>query len=144
MSKADVRPLGAAGSTGWLHSLGHSPPTQTRWSVEIALDVAPEPAPFEWDDASATRFHVDVYSDEWGFYVCHAGRSSWIRVTDIAFVHGRDDFQLLKRTPSLDAIGALVRELEEAHGIRFQRHHAAIRTNLPKIEASVRAWIAKL
>jgi hypothetical protein len=46
--------------------------------------------------------------------------------------------------PSLSDIGMLLRRLEASHGIYFQRAHAAIKTNLPSIEPSVRAWVSRL
>lgn len=143
MTRGDGRPLGATAATAWLRSLSTTQPSQTHWNVEIALDVVHGRAPTEWDEATATRFHIDVYTEEWGFYFCHGGRSSWIRVTDIPFVHGRDEFSLLGKTPALSDVGALVRDLEASHGVRFQRQHATIRTNLPSIEPAVRGWIAK-
>lgn len=101
------------------------------------------PSP-EFDDATATRFHLDLYREEWGMYFCHRSRASWIRVTDIAFVHQRDDYGLLSHVPSLQDIGMLLRRLEASHGIYFQRAHASIKTNLPSIEPSVREWVSTL
>lgn len=101
-------------------------------------------APSEFDEAAATRFHISIYTEEWGIYFCHGGHSSWIRITDIAFVHGRDDFKLLDVIPALKDIGSLMRRLEHHNGFRFQRQHAVITTNLPAIEPAVRTWIASL
>src|SRR6185312_10788992 len=64
-------------------------------------------APSEFDETTSSRFHLDIYLEEWGVFFCHAGQSSRIRVTDMAFVHGRDDFQLLGVTPQLKDIGWL-------------------------------------
>lgn len=135
---------GALAAASWLHHVGSTTPTTTRWHVEIALDVVRTRAPSEWDEPTATRFHLDVYAEEWGYYVCHAGRASWIRVTDVPFVHGRDDFRLLSTTPSLAEIGSLVRRIESEHSVQFQREHATIRTNVAGVEPSVRRWITKL
>ncbi|HEY5951974.1 MAG TPA: hypothetical protein VIV40_41040 [Kofleriaceae bacterium] len=135
---------GALASATWLRGRGATPPSTTRWHVEIALDVVNERAPSEFDEATATRFHLDIYTEEWGFFFCNHGRSSWIRVTDIAFVHGRDDFQLLTWTPALKDIGQLLRRIEREHHIAFQRSHASIKTNLPNIEPEIRAWLATL
>jgi hypothetical protein len=139
---AHDRTSGAISATSWLHERGLTAPTQQRWHVEIALDVVNTRAPSEFDDTIATRFHIDIYAEEWGVYVCHAGRSSWIRVTDIAFVHGRDDFQLLAITPPLRDIAQLLRHVEATFVIRLQRQHASLTTNLPGIEPAIRAWIA--
>ena len=115
-----------------------------RWHVEIALDVVDGPAPVEFDERTATRFHIDLYSEEWGVFFCHAGRSSWVRVTDIAFVHGRDDFGLLAEMPALPDLGAWLRRLEQQHGVVFQRAFARVRTNLANAEPVIRRWIASL
>jgi hypothetical protein len=136
--------VGARASAEWLADRHLVAPAGQRWHVEIALDVRDEPAPREFDEATATRFHLDIYLEEWGVFFCHGGRSSWIRVTDLAFVHGRDDFQLLGVTPQLRDIGALLRRLERLHAIRFQRQHADIRTNFANVEPAIRGWLATL
>jgi hypothetical protein len=135
---------GALAADHWIRNFTATPPTTTRWHVEIALDVVTTRAPSEWDETTSTRFHLDIYAEEWGFYVCHVGQSSWIRVTDVPFVHGRDDFKLLPWTPALSDIGRLLHHVEQTHSIRFQREHATIRTNVAGIEPSVRSWIATL
>ena len=130
---------------GWIESLGlHPPPGALRWHAEISLDVIDGPARVEFDDRVDTRFHIDVYSEEWGFFFCHAGRVSWIRVTDIAFMHGRDDHQLLTESPSLEAMGDLMRRLEAKHDVRFNRQHAIIRTNITAAEPQLRRWLLTL
>lgn len=116
----------------------------TRWHVGIFLDVVDAPAALAWNDAIHTRFHLDIFGEEWGLFFCHAGKASWIRVTDIAFVHGRDDYRLLDWTPPLKSVGMLLRRLEQTHRVQFQRRHATIESELPSIEPSVRAWIATL
>jgi hypothetical protein len=135
---------GALAAAAWVRDRGTSPPTTTRWNVEIALDVLDQRAPSEYDDATSTRFHLDIYAEEWGFFFCHGGHSSWIRVTDIAFVHGRDDFQLLSLTPPLRDVGALLRKFEQINRVKFHRQHALVKTNLPTIEPAIRSWIASL
>jgi len=129
---------------GWVNDLGLTVPTGTRWHIEIQLDVIESRAPSQFDEATATRFHLDIYSEEWGFYFCHAGQCSWIRVTDQAFMHGRDDYNLLGMTPALKDIGGLVRHLEQKFGLRFRRDLALVRTNLSKAEPVLRTWIAAL
>lgn len=129
----------------WLKNLGlHPPPGTLRWHAEISLDVVAGPARVEFDERVDTRFHIDVYSEEWGFFFCHAGRVSWIRITDIAFVHGRDDHQLLPQTASLDGIGDLIRRLEHQYDVRFNREQAIIRTNIAAAEPLLRRWLLAL
>jgi hypothetical protein len=135
---------GAAAASSWLSALGLQPPAALRWHVEIAISDLDGPPPIEFDERVATRFQLDLYSEEWGYFFCHHGRSSWIRVTDIPFVHGRDDFGLLVQTPTLGSIGAMIRTLEGRHAIQLRREHALVRTNLTGGEATVRRWLATL
>lgn len=129
----------------WLRARSIStPPSTLRWHVEIAMSTEPAPPPPDFDEKKATRFHIDIYSEEWGVFFCHGGLASWIRVTDLAFVHGRDEHSLLAVVPSLRDISLLLRELERRNGIHFQRKHAAIRTNLANGEAHVRSWLETL
>jgi hypothetical protein len=136
--------VGATAAASWVRGRGLTTNGLSRWHVEIQLDVVDGPAPADYDEATATRFHLDIYTEEWGLYFCHDGRSSWIRVTDLAFVHGRDDFQLLTLTPPLPDIGRLVRQLEQKHGFQFRRDQALIRTNIARGEAAIRSWLATL
>jgi len=135
---------GALAASSWLSARGISAGGLLRWNAEIALDVIDAPAPEEFDDRVASRFHLEIYAEEWGFYFCHAGRASWIRVTDIPFVHGRDDFAILSATPPLEDIGSLLRELESRHSIQFRRDRALVRTNLSRAEPAIRAWVLSL
>src|SRR6185312_3841784 len=132
---------GARSAASWVTERGIVVPTGTRWHAEVLLDVIEGRAPSEHDEATATRFHLDIYSEEWGFYFCHAGKCSWIRVTDQAFMHGRDDYSLLGMTPALKDIGQLVRHLEQKFGLRFRRDLALVRTNLSKAEPVLRTWV---
>jgi hypothetical protein len=136
--------LGSLAAASWLSARGATAPTLERWHVEVALDVVQRRAPSEFDETTSSRFHLDIYLEEWGVFFCHAGQSSRIRVTDIAFVHGRDDFQLLGVTPQLKDIGWLLRHVESRHGLEFMREHADIRTNVANVEPAVRSWIASL
>lgn len=102
------------------------------------------PAPASFDEASDSRFHIEIYAEEWGYFFCHHGRASWIRVTDVAFVHIRDDYQMLGETPALSAIGTLLRAVEARHGLAFRREHAFVSTNLVSAEPAIRAWIQSL
>lgn len=135
---------GAVAAAKWVHERGIPVMGGQRWHIEIALDVAGVPATVDFDEKSATRFHLDIYSEEWGHYFCHAGRSSWIRITDVAFVHGRDEHHLLGVTPSLRDVGQLVRHLEQKNAIRFRRDLALVRTNLAGVEAKIRQWLVAL
>jgi hypothetical protein len=136
------RTAGSLAASAWLRALGLT--AQDRWHVEIALDTSGRRPPTEYDDRVATRFELGIYSEEWGLFFCHAGQASWIRVADLAFVHGRDDFSLLGVVPPLKDIGQLLRRLEQQHTIRFQRDHASIKTNLADAEPAVASWIHAL
>ncbi len=134
---------GSRAAFDWLEE--HKLPTpSTRWHVAIGLDVRDEPAPASFDEASDSRFHVEIYSEEWGFFFCHGGRASWIRITDVPFVHIRDDYRLLARTPTLRDIGVLLRALEQEHALKFRREHAFISTSLVAAEPQIRAWVLSL
>ena len=144
-SRHSAASQGVIEARGWVENLGlHAPPGTLRWHAEISLDVIDGPARIEFDDRADTRFHIDVYSEEWGFFFCHGGRVSWIRVTDIPFVHGRDEHQLLAQTPALEAIGELIRRIETKHAVRFHRQHAIIRTNIAAAEPQLRRWLLTL
>ncbi len=121
---------GAEASARWLAALGLR--EIPHWHVSIELV-----------GGAATTFELDIYAEEWGFAFRHARRASWIRVTDIAFVHGRDDFDLLARTPELLDVDTLLAELEAAHDIAFRRGRASVRTNLAGASEAVREWIAR-
>jgi hypothetical protein len=121
-----------------------SPPALTPWHIEISLGVLAEAPPAAFNERIDTRLRIEIYSDEWGVFFCHQGKTSWIRVTDVAFVHGRDDFSLLSQLPPLKDIGALVRSLERQHTLAFRREHALVRSNVAGAEAAVRSWIRSL
>ena len=123
-------PLAAA---TWLARL-EVVPTHAHWFVEVVLGTG----------NSGPQFHLDVYSEEWGFRFVHGARSSWIRVTDIPFVHGRDDHALLAETPKLTAIGRLLGTLEGKFGVRFSRNPLRVRTNVRTAEPKIREWLAGL
>jgi hypothetical protein len=135
---------GALAAATWREARGIAAPIDRRWHVEIALAVLDEPAPLVFDEMTATRVHLDIYAEEWGFYMSHAGRASWIRVTDIAFVHGRDELRLLDLCPPLKDIGSLVRRFEQMHRVRLRRDQAAVTTNLVGAESSIRSWLQSL
>jgi len=127
---SSVGTLGAEASARWLVLLGLVPAPQ--WYAEIAIGGAGEP-----------RFCLDIYAAEWGFSFHHAGRASWIRVTDIPFVHGRDDFRLLSEAGDLAAVSALIARLETEHAIQLPRTDVEIRTNLANATDAIRAWLVK-
>jgi len=135
---------GTAAAGRWLADRGLDATSLKRWHVEVSLAATDAPASLTFDDRVDTRFHVDIYSEEWGFFFCHGGRASWVRITDIAFVHGRDDFGLLSRAPALIDIGQLLRALEKQHAMSFRRHLALIRTNIPGSEPGIRRWVESL
>lgn len=122
---------GPIASAAWLVERGLSPDDQ-KWHVDIALEDGD------------TRFELEIYAEEWGFKLSHEGRVSWIRVTDVPFVHGRDEHQLLRRTPPLKHIGVLLAELEQRYEIRFDRRSAAIRTTIADAAPIVASWIETL
>ena len=135
--------MGSRASFDWLASRGQLAPS-TRWHVAVGLDTRDEPAPASFDENTDSRFHIEIYSEEWGFFFCHRARASWIRITDVAFVHMRDDYGLLARVPALPAIGELLRAMESEHGLAFKREHAYVNTSLIGAEPEIRAWIASL
>jgi hypothetical protein len=134
---------GKLASRAWLLARALHAPPHAPWHVEIALDTT--------DDTNtalgaplSTRLRLEIHSEEWGVYFCHEGKASWIRVTDVPFVHGCDDFRLLRQVPALKDIGNLLRELELQNGIRFDRQHAAIGTNVGRAEPVVKSWLRQL
>ena len=135
---------GAVDAAQWLDALHPPPSTPTRWHAEIALATIDAPTSAKFDDRIDTRFHLDIYSAEWGFFLCHGGRVSWIRVTDVAFVHGRDEFHLLESTPRLAEIGGLLRTVEQGCELAFRRDRALVRSNIPLREPAIRRWVLGL
>ena len=128
----------------WLLARGLSAPALQRWHATVLL--APEAATpaVEFDEKRDTRFRIEIYSEEWGFFFCHRGRASWIRVTDIPFAHGQDDYRLLAATPALKNLGPFLRAIELRHAVRFQREHALVLTNLAAAEPEIRSWLRSL
>ncbi len=126
---------GPLASAVWLLDRGLVP-AAPKWSVEVMVGA----------DVATTRLRIEIFAEEWGYAFEHGGRHSWIRVTDLRFVHVSDDHGLLARTTSLRALGTLVRELEVRFGVRFDRHGAEIQTTLTgaEAEAAIRAWLVEL
>ncbi len=135
--------IGAQAAASWLRErrLGAR---QQPWYVEVAIDVTDRPVSITFSHDTDTRFHLNVYPEEWGVFFCHGSRASWIRVTDQPFVHGRDDHSLLAQRPELHKIGYLVHALEARYGVEFRREHALVRTNLVSGQRAIRAWLATL
>jgi hypothetical protein len=125
---------GPIASAAWL-AARELYPRDPKWRVEIELAVSTE---------QPTRFELEIYAEEWGYRFSAGERMSWIRVTDVPFIHGRDDHSLLRSTPSLREIGALLRELEDKHAIAFDRDNAVVRTTIDGGEAAIRTWLETL
>jgi hypothetical protein len=125
---------GPLASAAWLAERAVLP-GQPKWFVEIRFLAKDDPS---------TCFQLDIYAEEWGFQFQRDGRSSWIRVTDTPFVHGRDDFDLRDRAQSLRDIGGLIRWIDEQVGVHLERDAPGIRSNIAHAYAPVRAWIATL
>lgn len=128
----------------WLARRQLFAPAVREWHATILLAPDEAPPSWEFDESADTRFRIEVYWAEWGFRFCCDGHDSWIRVTDVPFVHGRDDFQLLPRTPALKDIASLLRRVEHQHALAFCRHLALVDTNLPTAEPSIREWVDSL
>ena len=107
-------------------------PTDPKWSVEIVLTH------------DATSFQIEIFAEEWGFSFSHQDKLSWIRVTDVPFVHGRDEFDLLHSTPPLKRIGEMLYQIEHRFFLRFDRKRAVIRTTIPDAEPAIRRWVESL
>ena len=121
---------GPLASAEWLLDRGLA--ARPRWFVEISFGDA------------VTRFCLEIYAEEWGFWFRHREAMSWIRVTDIPFVHGRDDFALLGETPPLRQIERLIRALERRYRVVLAPEDAVIRTNLDAAETAIRAWLGAM
>ena len=119
---------GPLASSAWLAALDIIPESQ-RWSVEITLPASDH-----------SHFKLDVYSEEWGYSFAYRDRVSWIRVTDIRFIHGRDDHDLLAQTPPLKSIHSLISGIERRFDIAFDRSSATVRTSIQGAERALLAW----
>lgn len=115
-------------AAAWLRLLGLV--GTGRWHVEVSVATA-----------AASQFNLYVYAEEWGFAFHHGRRSSWIRVTDIPFVHGRDDFGFIRQPHTLATLGKLLSHLETEHALLFHRSTAAVRSNVTGATPAVRRWL---
>ena len=129
---------GPLASAAWLNARGLLP-RESKWFVEIELAATGKS-----ERARLAKLLLEVYAEEWGFRFERDDRVSWIRVTDVPFVHGRDDHGLLPKTPRLERIGLLLRALEGEHDIEFERTRPTIRSNVPDSERVIPSWIAAL
>jgi hypothetical protein len=140
--KSAQPPLGISSNTGplattaWLIERGLSS-REPRWFVEIMIGTS-DGFP---DKDAATLLRIELFSEEWGFWFQHDNKVSWIRVTDLRFVHGRDEHSLLRETPALGNLGALVRALEKRFDVRFVVETPLIRTNLFGAEPAINEWL---
>lgn len=125
--------MGARASAAWLEDRGLDTRQTTQWYVEITL-IAPDT---DYD----VGFELNIYPEEWGYILRAGSRVSSIRITDIPFVHGRDDHQLLSVTPELANIGRLVTFIETRKAVVFHRTQAHVRSNLARATSVVRAWL---
>lgn len=125
-----IKTIGALAGSSWLQARGlhaHTP----HWFVEIVLT----------SDHPQTRLEINIYPVEWGFVFRRGERVSSIRVTDIAFVHGLDEHQLLSQTPTLDRLGDLLAMLERRYELAFDRKRPVVTSNLARAAAAVRPWL---
>ena len=122
---------GALASAAWLVQRGLET-NQPKWFAEIVLTDG------------ESRLQIEIYAEEWGVAFAHVGKQSWIRVTDVPFIHGRDDHELLRHVPPLKQIGGLVRRLEREHGVRLRRDAVKIRTTIAGAEPVIRTWVESL
>jgi hypothetical protein len=121
---------GAAASAAWLEVHGLDAARAPHWYIEITIPTA----------SADSRFDLNVYPEEWGFVFRRGPRISSVRVTDVPFVHGRDDHNLLDEVPPLAEIHQLLHKLEARHGMEFLRTRATVKSNLVRASAIVRAW----
>jgi hypothetical protein len=142
-------PPGLSSNTGplacaaWLVDRGLSA-APVSWTIVIAFDAAGDAKIDSFDEATATRFQLELFPEEWGFRFCHRGRASWIRITDIAFAHGRDEHELLAERPRLKDIGQILRRLESRHEIAFDRTRPLIDSTIAESDQPLRIWAATL
>jgi hypothetical protein len=129
-------------TTAWLSARGYEVPLGFQWEVAIAMSVIDGAVPSTFDSTVDTRFHLSITHDEWGFFFCHGGKVSWLRVTDVVTVQDRDEFKLKDFVPPLRDVANIVRRIEERERIRFHRQHATVRTTIKGGEHAMRIWVA--
>jgi hypothetical protein len=136
---------GPMASAAWLAARDLIP-LETKWSATITFDGAEHHGtdPTVFDEATGTRFRIDIFAEEWGYQFCYRGRSSWIRVTDVRFAHGRDEHELLAVTPPLREIGRLLTSLESRYDIAFPRHAVDVTTTIKDGVDPIKRWALDL
>ena len=137
------RRAGALAAAAWLRDRRLRAPAGGAWDVTIALEVCGRPAQPSTTNLGDSRFELAITASAWAFLFRHRGLGSGIRVTDVAAVNERDDYELLRRVPPLRDMGSLIRTFERRHAITFRREHACVRTSLVDAEPQIRAWIAE-
>jgi hypothetical protein len=125
--------LGSRASAAWLEQRGLDARQTPHWYVEITLAAR--------HASDEVAFALNIYPEEWGYVLRAGSRVSSIRVTDVVFVHGKDDHQLLPLTPELDHVGELIALIETRTLVAFRRSRAAVRSNLVRASSVVRAWL---
>lgn len=123
---------GAIEAAKWLDERGLDASREPRWYVEIELPT----------NVEGMTLELRIYQEEWGFVFRTPTRASSIRVTDLPFVHGSDDLELLPVTPPLDRIGELLDALQRRFHMSFLRSRPAVRSNLARATSAVRTWLA--
>lgn len=123
--------LGARASARWLEERGLDASKTPHWFVEVSIET----------DQRDTRLELNIYPEEWGYVLRRGAKVSSIRVTDVPFVHGLDDFQLLAETPSLDDLATLIAGLERRFALVFATGRATVRANLGRATGVVRTWL---
>jgi hypothetical protein len=113
------------------------------WRATIVLPVMLHDV-LAGSQPTETRFELELEPDKWGLCFSHGGRTSRIRVADMAKVDGSDDHELLVITPQLRDLGRLLRHLEHRHALRFHRDSAEVRTEHPPIKDAALRWLARL
>jgi hypothetical protein len=132
-------------ASAWLSARGLQPlAIDESWVVEVELDAVDDAMPFDFESDIGTQLQLSIFAVEWGVRLEHAGRVSWVRVTDTPFVHGSDEHGLLATLPPLRDFGRFVRTLENHLGVRFDRSSARIRSSLPDTEPAIRRWLLSL
>jgi hypothetical protein len=131
MCVALLTTLGSQAAAAWAAQVGLDVAGTPHWYVEIELHTDPVEA----------QLDLNIYPEEWGVVFRRGNRVSSIRVTDVPFVHGKDDHGLLTGLPELARFDELLAMLERRYDVVFQRTHPAVRSNLRRALASVRPWL---
>lgn len=123
--------MGARAAATWAAQVGLDVAGTPHWYVEICLHTDPNDA----------QLDLNIYPEEWGVVFRRGNRVSSIRVTDVPFVHGKDDHGLLTGFPELAQFDELLAGLERRYDLVFQRTQPAVRSNLRRALAGVRPWL---